>query len=157
MKGGAGKDTMTSLCDKMHKHSALQWTAGSSQGIGTAHRLIRALKETLTICINVMGSSTGMRTEDNDGSSLLYSLIVLPSPPAIRVTILIMQCKTVLTEFSLLASADSFCLGCVFQNAAQCSIGGFTHRNSVDSLQRFITDYAISTELCFYQNETFVF
>ena len=112
MKGGTGKDTMTSPSDKMHKHSALQWTAGSSQGIETAHRLIRALKKALTICINVMGCSTGMRTEDNDGSSLLYSLIVLPSPPAIRVTILITQCKTVLTECSLLASAGSFCLGC---------------------------------------------
>lgn len=116
MKGGAGKDSVPSLCDKMHKHRALQRTAGSSQGIGTAHRLIRALKEALTICINVMGSSTGMRTDD--GSSLLYSLIVLPSPPAIRVTILITQCKTVSTEFTLLASADSFCSGCCL---SECS------------------------------------
>lgn len=103
---------MTSPIDKLHTQCAFRWTAGSCQGVGTAGRLIRASKESLNICINVTGYSTGMWTEDNDGSSLLYSFIVLPSPPAIRATICIMQCKIILTEFSLLAPADSFCLLC---------------------------------------------
>ena len=103
---------MTSPIDKLHTQCASRWTAGSHQGIGTAGRLIRPSKEALTICINVIGCSTGMGTEDNHGSSLLYSLIVLPSSPAIRATIHIMQCKIISTEFSLLAPADSFCLVC---------------------------------------------
>jgi len=61
---------MTSPNDNLHTQCAFRWTAVSRRGTGTAGRLIRASKEALTICINVIGCSTRMWTEENDGSSL---------------------------------------------------------------------------------------